>query len=199
MMRNEPSYPHDSAAGSGAQAGDGVDPASLLELAGRNESPEAAVCLKIARARFKAGDLPGAYEWLARVADSPGPFVAWASAATALAQFEAAGRPVTRRSVRVAIAGSYTTSQLGPLLRLAALRRGVFVQFYEAGFDTYAQEILDPGSALYAFDPDYVLLAPHEGAVRFRRSSTTCSARWTARSGAGSHCGTRSSPTHARE
>ena len=63
--------------------------------------------------------------------------------------------------------------QLGPLLRLAALRRGVHVELYEAGFDTYVQEVLDPASALHAFDPDYVILAPHDGAIPFPPLSTT--------------------------
>ncbi len=99
--------------------------------------------------------------------DSPGSFTAWAAAAGLLAKVEQAAAPPVRRSVRVAVAGSYTTAQLVPLLRLAALRRGMHVAVHETGFDTYRQEILDPSSELHRFDPDYVVLAPHEGAVRF--------------------------------
>jgi len=69
--------------------------------------------------------------------------------------------------VRAAVAGSYTTSQFVPLLRLAALRRGIYLHLFEADFDSYAQIVLDPKSALYEFEPDYVVLAPHEGAVGF--------------------------------
>jgi FkbH-like protein len=139
----------------------------LLEQARGDEIPEPALCVKIARAWFAAGDVPAAYDWLRRSADSRGPFVPWSSAATALRIFEAHEPPASRRSARVAIAGSYTTSQLGALLRLACLRRGVHLQVYEAAFDAYTQEILDPYSPLYRFEPDYVLIAPHDGAVRF--------------------------------
>ena len=65
------------------------------------------------------------------------------------------------------MAGSYTTSQFVPLLRLAALRRGIYLHLFEADLDSYAQMVLDPNSALYEFEPDYVVLARHEGAVGF--------------------------------
>ncbi len=154
---------------------------------GIEELPEPAMCVRLARASFDRGDANGAYGWLLRVADQPSSFRAWASAAAALGKFEAQAAPAARRSVRVALAGSYTTSQLGPLLRLAALRRGVHVELHEADFDTYAQQILDPASPLHAFDPDYVILAPHDGAIPFPLLSEDVDAtldtelsRWTA-------------------
>ena len=90
-----------------------------------------------------------------------------ASAPSALARFEAEAAPGARRSVPIALAGSYRTSHLAPVVRLTALRRGIHVQLYEANFDTYAQKSLDPSGTVYVFDPDYVILAPHEGNVRF--------------------------------
>jgi FkbH-like protein len=120
-----------------------------------------------ARQKFVAGETAGAYMSLRRVADSRGSFRSWAAAAAALTKFEEHAAPPARRAVRLAIAGSYTTSQLGPLLRLAALRRGIAVELYETGFDLYVQEVLDPRSGLHAFGPDYVLFAPHEGTVLF--------------------------------
>src|SRR3954464_3838732 len=91
----------------------------------QSERMEPALCVKRARAAVSAGDHASAYAWLKRVGDARGPYVAWASAAAALARLERLAPPPARRSVRVALAGSYTTSQLGPMLRLAALRRGV--------------------------------------------------------------------------
>jgi len=140
---------------------------ALLELAASTETPSPELCLKIARASLTLEDYGTGYAWLARATDSPGPFVAWASAAGLLAELEGAGPPTRRREARVSLAGSYTTSQLGPLLRLAAFRRGIRLELYETGFDAYTQEIFDRSSGLYAFEPDYVILAPHEGAVRF--------------------------------
>jgi FkbH-like protein len=124
-------------------------------------------CLARANACFREGDLSGAYAWVVKVAEPGESFRAWASAAAALARFAASSPPSARRSARIALAGSYTTSQLAPLLRLAGLRRGLDLEVFETGFDTYRQEILDPGSDLYEFAPDYVILAPHEGGVPF--------------------------------
>lgn len=59
---------------------------------------------------------------------------------------------------RLAVAGSSTTAQLMPLLRLHAFCRGLRLETYEAPFGLYRQEILDPSSALYAFKPQTVLL-----------------------------------------
>ena len=144
-----------------------LDQEALRDEAARSEIPPPALCVKLAKNSAAQGQVQDAYGWLARTAESTGPYVAWASAATLMAKLEQQAAPEARRSVRVALAGSYTTSQLGALLRVAALRRGVHVVLYEVGFDTYAQEILDPRSQLYAFDPDYVIIAPHEGAIRF--------------------------------
>src|SRR2546423_1728256 len=83
----------------------------LLAEAAKSETPDPALCVKLARATFALGDAVGAYEWLLRSADSHGPYLAWSAAASALSKFEAHTVPPSRRSVRVAIAGSYTTSQ----------------------------------------------------------------------------------------
>ncbi|MDR4472566.1 MAG: hypothetical protein MRJ92_07910 [Nitrospira sp.] len=62
-----------------------------------------------------------------------------------------------------AIAGSYTTTQLGTLLRLAAARIGIRLDLYESPYGQYQQDIIDPGSPLYRFStPDIVVLAVHE-------------------------------------
>jgi FkbH-like protein len=144
-----------------------LDHEALQEEAARSEIPAPALCVKLAKCSADLGQVQQAYGWLARAADGNGPYVAWASAAAMIAKLEHWAAPDVRRSVRVALAGSYTVSQLGALLRVAALRRGVHVSLHEAGFDTYSQEILDGDSQLYAFDPDYVIIAPHEGAIRF--------------------------------
>lgn len=139
----------------------------LVALAALNEVPDPSLCLRIARVAFQHGDTDDAYRWLKRVVDKPTPFRVWVSAAAALASFAEQTRPSAARALRVALAGSYTTSQLVSLLRLAAFRRRLDLEVYESGFDRYNQELLDPGSDLYAFAPDYVIIAPHEGAVAF--------------------------------
>jgi FkbH-like protein len=150
-----------------ANGADDLARVALLAEAAQTETPAAGACLKIARASFALGDDAAGYAWLRRVADGRGPFAAWSAAAALYAKQRERAAPPRRRAARVAIAGTYTTSQLGPLLQLAALRRGVDVELYEVGFDLYTQEILDPASGLYAFAPDYLLLAPHDGAIHF--------------------------------
>jgi FkbH-like protein len=60
---------------------------------------------------------------------------------------------------RVAILRSFTLEPVVPLLRATALLGGIDLTVHVGGFDTYAQQILDPNSDLYKFNPDTVILA----------------------------------------
>ncbi|HTR17976.1 MAG TPA: HAD-IIIC family phosphatase, partial [Acetobacteraceae bacterium] len=61
--------------------------------------------------------------------------------------------------VRLGLLGSSTLVQLHAGLRVAALRRGIWLSLYEADYGQYLQELLDPASGLHAFQPDVVLFA----------------------------------------
>ncbi len=61
--------------------------------------------------------------------------------------------------VRLALLGSATTSHLAPAIRVAALRRGLIAEIYEAPYGMYMQELTFEDSALRAFRPDVVLIA----------------------------------------
>jgi FkbH-like protein len=63
------------------------------------------------------------------------------------------------KPIKLAVLGSSTTTQLSPGLRVAALRRGIWVTIYEPDYGQYFQELLDPSSGLHAFRPDAVLFA----------------------------------------
>lgn len=65
-----------------------------------------------------------------------------------------AGQPV-----RVAVLGSSTTDQLSALLDLYLFAGGVSAEIYESDFGVFRQEILDPDSGLYTFNPNTVFLA----------------------------------------
>jgi FkbH-like protein len=117
-------------------------------------------------------DQAAAVDWLPRIVDEDD-FAAWKGGAALLDQLEQAARDRAKRIVRLGMVGSYTTGQLSDLLRLAAFRYGIFLEIYEAGFDQYRQEILDPRSGLNAFGPDVVLLAVHEGALELPHLSQT--------------------------
>lgn len=63
--------------------------------------------------------------------------------------------------LKLAIIGSSTLDHLAPAIRMAALRRGLFVEIQIGDYGQWRQAILDPISDLYAFAPDAVLLC-HE-------------------------------------
>jgi FkbH-like protein len=66
--------------------------------------------------------------------------------------------------VRLAVLASATVEHLLPAMRIAALRRGLWLTCYVGPYGQYAQALLDPSSALHAFEPNAVLFAldaPH--------------------------------------
>src|ERR1035438_5111332 len=60
---------------------------------------------------------------------------------------------------RWAILRSFTVEPLVPILKAGAYTAGIALETHLGEFNAYAQEILDPGSTLYAFQPDAVILA----------------------------------------
>jgi FkbH-like protein len=73
--------------------------------------------------------------------------------------YGAGAAPPSVKSLRVAVLGSSTVTQLHAGLRVAALRRGQHVLTYEAEYGQYRQELLDVESPLHRFRPQVVLFA----------------------------------------
>jgi len=67
------------------------------------------------------------------------------------------------KPIRLALLGSSTMAHLHPAIRVAGLRRGLWISIYENDYGQYWQELTDPSSALHEFKPDVVLFAldPH--------------------------------------
>ena len=65
---------------------------------------------------------------------------------------------VSGRPLRVAVLRSYTVEPIEPILRVHLLLEGFQPDLWFGGYDQYTQEILDEQSALYAFQPDLVLV-----------------------------------------
>jgi len=61
--------------------------------------------------------------------------------------------------VRLAVLGSSTVAHLLPGLRVAALRRGIWLVAYECDFGQYLQELNDSQSQLRQFKPNAILFA----------------------------------------
>ena len=134
----------------------------LLAGAAAQEVPAAATCLALAKLSA-AGDEPAdAVRWAFAACDASERLIDWMAAAAVVRRCLPRTAPLPR-AARVAVLGSYTTTQLVGLLPLAAARSGVAVEVYEAGFAQYRREVLDPGSGLYAFAPDVVVFAVHAG------------------------------------
>jgi FkbH-like protein len=129
------------------------------------ELPDGRVCLELARCEYELGSLDDAFAWVARAIDADDSFTTWMSAARSLAEFKRSARPPCRRRLKVALTGSWTTGQFGAMLGVAALRAGIDVDLHEADFGQYRQEIIDPNSSLYRFEPDVIIIAVHEGAA----------------------------------
>ena len=149
--------------------------------------PSAELCLKLAKSYEQIESYPEACQWALSIVDSGDDFTAWH---TGWALFQRcalkAKRPAVR-STKVALLGSYTTTQLGAMFCLAASRLGIAVDLYESHYGQYQQEVIDPKSGLYAFSPDIVVLAVHEKDLRLPEYSQSPEeevqqevSRWTA-------------------
>ena len=72
-------------------------------------------------------------------------------------QVALAGPPTSLERVRVAMLGSATMHHLLAGLRIAGLRRGLWLEIYEGGYGQYVQEALEPPAALLEFHPEVVV------------------------------------------
>lgn len=136
---------------------------SYLAAAAQTEIPPASLCLKLAKAYLQLKENGEALRWALKVTDTEEGYTAWNSAAAIAQRFCAETLRSDRRTARVSVCGSYTLSQFCRMLQLSARRQGVRLEIHESPYGTYRQEILDPASALYAFKPQFVVIAAHEG------------------------------------
>ncbi|MBA5870978.1 MAG: HAD-IIIC family phosphatase [Nitrospira sp. CR2.1] len=132
----------------------------------------ASLCLKLARSYDRIGNHSEACRWALSIVDASDDYTTWQAGWTLFQRnAQRSAWPAARR-VNVAIAGSYTTTQLGTLLRLAAARIGIQIDLYESPYGQYQQDIIDSGSTLYRFSPDIVLLTVHEGDLHLSEFSS---------------------------
>ena len=74
--------------------------------------------------------------------------------------YEAAGAPQLPSwpKIRLALTGNYSTQFLARGFPLALAARHLAAEIYESPYNQWRAELLEPGSALYAFAPTHVLL-----------------------------------------
>src|SRR5579871_1209825 len=76
-----------------------------------------------------------------------------------VAGFEKIGPPLVSTAHRCVILRSFTVEPIVPALKACAYTSGINLAVHVGEFNAYAQELLDGGSRLYAFQPDTVILA----------------------------------------
>ncbi len=73
--------------------------------------------------------------------------------------FAAAPADLATKPVRLAVLASSTVDHLLPAIRVAGLRRAIWIETYTPGYGQYARDLIDPASALHRFQPGAVLFA----------------------------------------
>ena len=81
--------------------------------------------------------------------------------------------PPASKRLRMAVLGDSATQLLAQALRGAALDRDLDLQIWEADFNQIERQILDPGSDLYEFKPEAVVVfqATHKMVCRYDKLS----------------------------
>jgi hypothetical protein len=115
-----------------------LEEAIAAYMAGVGEVVEPSLCLKLARCHEQCGDRREALRWALAVTDLADDFTSW-QAAVGLARRTADAGEAPRRTARLALLGSYTTSELATMLWFAALRIGISLELYESPYAQYRQ------------------------------------------------------------
>jgi len=121
------------------------------------KKPALNALVKQLKATVKAGDHGAAAATLRR-AISPGlDYTAALNLHRVLKSLQ--DQPGQSAPLRLAVLGSFTTSQLIAMIELSLFAAGIEAEVYEADFGVFRQEILDPTSGLYEFRPQVLFLA----------------------------------------
>jgi FkbH-like protein len=87
------------------------------------------------------------------------------------------GEPAVTRTVRLAVLGAVTTSPLVEFACHLLEVSGVGCRLFVGKYDNYVSELVDPTSALYAFQPDTIVLFPSSRHVQCPENLTDSPAR----------------------
>ncbi len=145
--------------------------------------PDADVLLHRARLLARENRLPEAIADLRLALQLFPPYAFFVKSEKLLDRIMACGDWQPRRTAKLAILASSTTSLLAPVVRAAGFRCGLKLEIYEGVYGNYRQEILDPRSGLYRFKPDLAVillnhrdlaLPPAGGADRAKEFGRSC-------------------------
>ncbi|MBQ9911646.1 MAG: HAD family hydrolase [Firmicutes bacterium] len=68
--------------------------------------------------------------------------------------------------IRVAVLGSKSIQFFVSVFEMEAFAKGIYTDIYEGEYDGILSDIMDEGSALYAFKPDFVILLTHHTDIK---------------------------------
>ncbi len=136
-----------------------------LHLASKTEVPSADLCVKLGRCYLRRGEENEGIRWLLSVVDDESDYAAWQQAGSAFERVLESALAGMKRTARIAVLGSSTTVHFTQLLRLAGARFGIALDIFQADYGQVRQELLNPESRTYEFDPDVILLAVDPSAL----------------------------------
>jgi FkbH-like protein len=116
--------------------------------------------LNRARLAQALGDMELAATDIRRIADTSHEYSDWTKAAKILTKLLRKKQSVDLpylRNAKIAVLSTSTPDLLVPLIQLACFRDGINAQLYVAPYGSAQQEVLNPGSGLYAFQPSFVI------------------------------------------
>lgn len=143
-----------------------------LRVTTNQEVVTGSICLKLARCFLSNECYSEAAFWAVSVFDSGEDFTSWLAAADILKKINRSATVQAKRSIKLAVLNSYTTDQFVLLLSFVLARFGIAVELYTCDYGQYRQELLNPQSEVYKFNPDFIVLAVHEGELNFSEFSS---------------------------
>jgi FkbH-like protein len=132
--------------------------AAFSELAKRLPAPDANVLFHLSRLLLKKGRETESVASMRLALNQFPAYPFYVRAEQTVGKLSRTTAWQSKRTARVALVGSSTTALLAPILRAATFRNDVKIDLYEGLYGNFRQEILDPASGLYAFNPDFVVI-----------------------------------------
>ncbi|MHB1126547.1 MAG: HAD-IIIC family phosphatase [Bacillota bacterium] len=124
--------------------------------------PDPFVLLHRARILVKMGQMAAAAEAIRMALQFYPPYSFFLKSEKLIEKIKLSEEWKPRRAVRIALLSSSTTTLLAPVLEASCFRDGIRAKTYQGIYGNYRQEILNPNSVIYKFNPDFVIIIPNQ-------------------------------------
>lgn len=130
----------------------------LATISGTLPSPDPFLLLYLTRLLVRAKRFREGAEILKTAISLNPPYSFFVKSEKILGKIISSGKWTPRRTIRLALLGSSTTTFLAPVLIAITFKDDIKLDMYESEFGNFRQEILNPASGLYSFKPEAVVL-----------------------------------------